>query len=695
METKVYESFLPVFLANSQIFYVAIINLEGKYVYVNDLFNKRYSFICSNFVGQHSYIAIHPTDHGVCAAAVEKCFADPQTPVKVRLRKPDTNLDDYYWTEWEFSVYTDSSKEVLGILCIGVDITQTEIATKRAVEFAGKVETILEEITDGFYQLDRNWNFLKMNRAAEAILGVSRKELLGASIWERFPQHEGSIFPEKFREAISENKRITFDEYRADLNKWFSTTCYPSVEGLTVFFKDHTAEKISQDQLRESENKLRAILNSTTDANILLSNSGHILNLNRAASEFLDQYLGKKLNTGDPFAENFNEEDRVLFEDNFRRALSGENPRYIGKKDMGGHSIWLSVEYQPVFEESGERMGVALNFVDITAIKVAEEKFSNEANKLRSILESTTDSFVLLGLQYEVLCFNQVMQKDVFKSHQKEIQYGDDFRLYLDPQIRSVFLDSFQQASTGEPVAFEFEYQAGGEVNWFQIRFFPTYNEKQEIFGVSYNYKNISKRKFSELKIRQSEAMLKTLYDSTNESVTFIDPNFRILFNNRLSKEITKGIFGKEAQAGDHSLQYYVPEIREEFVQYYQEVLKGKTIHLEKEFQGIWWSFSLYPVYDEEGTIIGISDNVTDITARKLNELRIIEQNQKLKDIAWLQSHKVRRPLANVVGIYNVLKEDKNLTPEEKESFLEVLLSEVYELDRILHEIVDISREVK
>lgn len=688
------EACLPAFLVRSSYYYIAVIGMDGRYLYVNPHFNNRYGFLCGNLVGEHSYIAVHPEDQGICQKAVEKCFSNPDEPVVVRLRKPDTGLDDFYWTEWEFSVFRDGLSSMQGILCVGVDVTETQKASKQALKFEAKVETILEDTTDGFYQLDRNWNFIKINSVAEKVLGMSRYQLLGHSIWELFPDTTGYTYPDRFREAMAENKRVIFNEYRPDLDRWFDTTCYPSSEGLTVFFKDNTQEVKSAARLRDSENKLRAILNSTSDSNILLSPEKRILVLNKAATSFLRAYLNRMPEIGEDFCQLFSGEDRQLIESNFGKALAGEPVQFLLPKQVGELTIWLSVKYNRVEDEEGNIMGVSLNFIDITAQKQAEERLTQETNKLRSILESTTDGHVLIGADFKVLSFNQVLQRDTQLMLNHTLEVGDDFRKLLDERTTAAFYDSFNRAMAGEVVAFEFEYKGEDQVTWLNVRYFPAYNERNEIFGVAYNYKNINSRKFAELKLRQSEAMLKTLYDSTNESVTFIDTEMRILFNNRLSKEITKAIFGKEAQVGDYSLQYYVPEIREEFVQHYQEVLTGKTIYIEKEYQGVWWAFSLYPVYDAEGKILGISDNVTDITARKQNELRIMQQNEKLKNIAWLQSHKVRRPLANVVGIYNVLKEDQTLTPEEKEYFLDTLLDEVKALDVILHEIVFQSREV-
>ncbi|MBK9502551.1 MAG: PAS domain S-box protein [Leptospiraceae bacterium] len=49
------------------------------------------------------------------------------------------------------------------------------------------MDTIIENITDGFYVLDRDWNFLTMNSVAEDVLGVKLETVEGQSIWKFFP----------------------------------------------------------------------------------------------------------------------------------------------------------------------------------------------------------------------------------------------------------------------------------------------------------------------------------------------------------------------------------------------------------------------------------------------------------------------------------------------------------------------------
>ena len=80
----------------------------------------------------------------------------------------------------------------------------------------------------------------------------------------------------------------------------------------------------------------------------------------------------------------------------------------------------------------------------------------------------------------------------------------------------------------------------------------------------------------------------------------------------------------------------------------------------------------------------------TDVTER-LNYIKAIEeQNEKLKEISWIQSHIVRAPLARILGLVQIFKETKQ-DNEEKEEMLQYLLLSANELDEVIMNITDLS----
>ena len=78
-----------------------------------------------------------------------------------------------------------------------------------------------------------------------------------------------------------------------------------------------------------------------------------------------------------------------------------------------------------------------------------------------------------------------------------------------------------------------------------------------------------------------------------------------------------------------------------------------------------------------------------DVTER-LNYVKAIElQNQRLKEISWIQSHIVRAPLARIMGLIQILKDMPSVN--EKEKTLDYILLSANELDTAIKEITDKS----
>ena len=78
---------------------------------------------------------------------------------------------------------------------------------------------------------------------------------------------------------------------------------------------------------------------------------------------------------------------------------------------------------------------------------------------------------------------------------------------------------------------------------------------------------------------------------------------------------------------------------------------------------------------------------IRDVSSQKEYLKAIETKNMQLEEISWIQSHKVRAPLANIMGLISILTED-NLSQNEKICFLEKLKTSSMELDAIIHQIV-------
>nr|WP_315252906.1 PAS domain S-box protein [uncultured Flavobacterium sp.] len=75
-----------------------------------------------------------------------------------------------------------------------------------------------------------------------------------------------------------------------------------------------------------------------------------------------------------------------------------------------------------------------------------------------------------------------------------------------------------------------------------------------------------------------------------------------------------------------------------------------------------------------------------DVTERNAYVEAIEKQNEKLKEIAWVQSHVVRAPLSRIMGLIDIIK-NYGIDDIENEELLNYLLVSAEELDNVIKDI--------
>lgn len=83
-----------------------------------------------------------------------------------------------------------------------------------------------------------------------------------------------------------------------------------------------------------------------------------------------------------------------------------------------------------------------------------------------------------------------------------------------------------------------------------------------------------------------------------------------------------------------------------------------------------------------------------DITELKNREQTILRQNEVFREIAWLQSHVIRKPVANILGLGNLLTAHRNNTNDIQHEIFELLIKSVEDLDAVIKTIVDKTYEI-
>lgn len=170
---------------------------------------------------------------------------------------------------------------------LGAHITERKQVEEELRQSRQHALNILESITDAFYALDRQWRFTYLNRQAEHLLRRIREELLGKSALDEFPGAVDSPIFKQYHKAITEQVSIEFEEYYGPLKTWFDIRVYPYPDGLSVYFRDVTERKRTEEALRESEERYRSVVDNIGAGVALISPAMEVLSMNNQIKGWL------------------------------------------------------------------------------------------------------------------------------------------------------------------------------------------------------------------------------------------------------------------------------------------------------------------------------------------------------------------------------------------------------------------------
>jgi PAS domain S-box-containing protein len=118
---------------------------------------------------------------------------------------------------------------------------------------------ILENTSDGFFALDRQWRFSYLNAQAEVLLGRSRADLLGRDVRTEYPSFVGSVFERHYARVMDEHVALEFEAVDSQTGKkCYEVKAYPNGGGISVFFRDISERKRLEEE-RFTTGKLESL----------------------------------------------------------------------------------------------------------------------------------------------------------------------------------------------------------------------------------------------------------------------------------------------------------------------------------------------------------------------------------------------------------------------------------------------------
>ncbi len=192
--------------------------------------------------------------------------------------------------------------------------------------------------------------------------------------------------------------------------------------------------------------------------------------------------------------------------------------------------------------------------------------------------------------------------------------------------------------------------------------------------------------------IRNNEQKLRATIENTNDLIWSVNRKLEIIFCNKAYQEFFYKLAGIEIDEGDYVLgdwhdESFINKRKED----YERAFNGESFStiVEEDFNGstIYFEISANPITDHHGNIIGVNCISRDITEKRKQLIKIRRQNEMLKEIAWIQSHKVRGPLASILGLVSLF-DTNEITGEHNTEILEKLRTAAADLDNVIKEVV-------
>jgi signal transduction histidine kinase len=116
-----------------------------------------------------------------------------------------------------------------------------------------------------------------------------------------------------------------------------------------------------------------------------------------------------------------------------------------------------------------------------------------------------------------------------------------------------------------------------------------------------------------------------------------------------------------------------------------KEFFSGELVNYAKGGKEYWSQFNLSPMFNAKGGLEGYISVENNIDDSKHKEDLIVQQHQKLKAVSWLNSHEIRKPVASIMALTELILEETD--QEEQKELVKYLRQSTMDLDLIIHQI--------
>jgi PAS domain S-box-containing protein len=395
--------------------------------------------------------------------------------------------------------------------CTDID-DQRQLSEKRRLaemelrKANGQLQQVLTSIKDGLTVLDKNWICTYFSDQASGIVGMPAETVVGKNIWDTFPHAKGTKFFDGAHEAVSSGKSVRFEEfYPEPINKWIECLCYPSGEGLSIYFRDITDRKHDEEELRRRDATIRNITDNAPTVIARLDRQLRHVFINPAITQAtgfsVEAYLGKtNEEMGHPadlcrlWTTAYNE----VFRTRLPRQLdfSFDSPH--------GPTFW-TMKIVPEIDDYGLVNTILVVSTEITERKKAEMALRESESKLRLYFESSVVGNIIADVHGRVFEANDEYLRIIGYTREELMSGEVRWDIITPPEFLPRDHEAIELAKrTGFSGPYEKQYVRKDGTRVWVIVGFVIYDQIKTVAFVL----DISGRKVAETALQEAQAKL-------------------------------------------------------------------------------------------------------------------------------------------------------------------------------------------
>ncbi|MDQ6904561.1 MAG: PAS domain S-box protein [Bacteroidota bacterium] len=494
--------------------------------------------------------------------------------------------------------------------------------------FSKRVDDILKGISDPFFALDKDLNFMFLNDAAKQI--IARDKIISGTtnMFEALPRYNGTLVASNINKVIQTKQSIFFEFYDNFLDLWQDVAIYPTTEGISITMKNASIRKLHEEEL----NKTKLLLEETNDvakvggweldiAKGTLNWTSITYAIHETSPEFkpnLKSSIGffKKGYSSNTIIQLINAclEEGKEWDEELQIVTAKGNERWVRTKGKAQFQNNVCVRLYGMFQ-------------DIDAQKNMQSLLTQNEMKFRSAFDNSLDGMAITNNESVILQANDALSNMLGYS-KKDLEGITVTEITADadkPHNNKIFKDLYNGKITTLRYEKRFLHK-DGQIVRTETCASCIKDANDNVLNCVLQIKDITKAKFSEEQLLNEKKLFKTVLDSLPVNVYMKDLQSRKTLVNKSELDYS-GASSEEEILGKSDMDLYPREnalisIRED-----NEIFSTGTPMLNKETKSVkadgtetWFITSKIPFKNDNNEVAGLIGISLDITARKLLE---------------------------------------------------------------------------